>query len=102
MVTKSPETDTDRIGKTSITTPRVEERPAKQWPPARVAEARPCRRTKVSVSRTSSGVAHRTTAIGTTSWYRALKVRGSSSYAVEPGRMTYASHSGARRWGFDG
>jgi hypothetical protein len=29
-VTTSPETDTDRIGETSMTTPRVEERPAKQ------------------------------------------------------------------------
>jgi hypothetical protein len=36
-----PETDTERIGLTSITIPSVEERLAKQWPPLRVAVRSP-------------------------------------------------------------
>jgi len=67
-----PETDTDRIGVTSTTTPSVEECPAKQWPPLRAAVRSPVRRASRIVSATSVGVSHRTTAWGRTSWNRGM------------------------------
>jgi hypothetical protein len=57
-VATSPETDNERIGETSMTTPVVEVRPAKQWPPLRGAAGNECRRANEITSETSSGVPH--------------------------------------------
>jgi hypothetical protein len=66
-VTASPSTDTDRIGDTSRTIPLPVDRPAKQCPPLRTAQASPCRRASATTSATSSADAQRTTATGRTS-----------------------------------
>jgi hypothetical protein len=71
-VTTSPSTTTDRMGETSIRTPPVEEWPAKQCPPLRIAVGSPARLASEIVAVTSPGVAHRTTASGRTSWNRAI------------------------------
>jgi hypothetical protein len=71
-VATPPETDTEGIGVTSMTTPLRTERPAKQWPPLRVAHSNPFRPTNEIVSETSWGVAHWTMACGRRSWNRAL------------------------------
>src|SRR5215216_2512537 len=70
-VATPPETDTEPIGVTSMTTPRLTERPAKQWPPLRVAHSNPCRRTKAIVSETS--------------WGGRAQDDGLRPYIVEPG-----------------
>jgi hypothetical protein len=56
----------------SMTIPRVDECPAKQCPPPRVAVGSPARRASRIVAPTSAGVARRTTAAGSTSWNRAM------------------------------
>lgn len=71
-VAAPPETDTERIGETSMTISPAEERPAKQWPPLRVAVCSPERLANEIVSETSSGVSHSATACGWTSWYREM------------------------------
>jgi hypothetical protein len=63
VIIPSP-TEIEDMGETSITIPSVDERPAKQWPPLRGTTWRPIRRAKASVSETSVGVVHRTTACG--------------------------------------
>jgi hypothetical protein len=68
----TPSTDTERIGVTSMTIPRVDECPAKQCPPLRVAVGSPACRASPTVAPTSAGVAQRTTAAGNTSWNRAM------------------------------
>ena len=55
-----------------MTIPGVEERPAKQWPPLRTAVGRTVARAKAIVAATSAGFAQRTTALGITSWKRAI------------------------------
>ncbi len=70
-----PDTVTASIGPTSITTPALVERPAKQCPPLRATAGIP----KASVAATSSGVRQRTTAAGRTSWKRAIAGRRAAS-----------------------
>ena len=67
-----PETETALIGVTSTTIPELEERPAKQWPPLRIAISIPDRRANAIVSATSPGVRQSTTARGRTSWKRSI------------------------------
>ena len=71
-VAAPPETDTERIGVRSMTTPWVEERPARQCPPLRAAVRSPQRLANQMVSAMSAGVLHRTTALGRTAWKRAM------------------------------
>jgi hypothetical protein len=66
MVATSPDRVTERIGVTSITIPVLEERPAKQCPPLRVAVGNPDRAASATVSATSLALLHRTTACGST------------------------------------
>jgi hypothetical protein len=84
-VATPPEKGTERIGSTSTTIPLVEEYPAKQCPPLRVAVLSPDRLANEIVSETSAGVHHCTTTCGRTSWKRAmagLRLRGlESGYA---------------------
>jgi hypothetical protein len=74
------------IGPTSITTPSVEERPAKQWPPLRTATWPP--RARSSASTTSAALAHRTIAAGCAPAKRVIAGRRAASYASDPGRST--------------
>jgi hypothetical protein len=78
-VTTPASTAMERIGVTLITIPAVEERPAKQCPPLRIAVGRPRRRASASVSATSAGDAHSTTAAGRMSWKRAIAGRRTAS-----------------------
>src|ERR671912_1974005 len=87
-VAASPETDTERMDETSITTPFVEERPAKQCPPLRVITPSPDRLANEMVSRTSSGTLQSTIACGVASWKRGMAGLRADSYADEPGRTT--------------
>ena len=77
-------TATPSIGATSISTPPVDERPAKQCPPLRTASGRP--RASASASATSVAVAQRAIAAGRTSAKRASAGRRAASYASDPGR----------------
>ena len=54
-----PPTATPSIGETSITTPSVDERPAKQCPPLRTASGSPAPSAKASAAATSCGPAQR-------------------------------------------
>jgi hypothetical protein len=69
-VARPSDTETSSSGPTSITIPVVVERPAKQCPPLRAATGRPS--AKAIACATSSGVRHRTTACGRTSWNLAI------------------------------
>jgi hypothetical protein len=71
-VATPPETDTERIGETSMMIPPVEERPAKQCPPLLVAVLSPDRLANRIVSETSAGVSHNTTARGRRLWNRMI------------------------------
>jgi hypothetical protein len=71
-VATPPETDTERMGETSMTIPWLEERPAKQCPPLLVAVRKPDRPASATVSATSLAVLHSTTACGRRSWNRAM------------------------------
>jgi hypothetical protein len=73
MVATPSFTETEFIGVTSITIPSLEDRPAQECPPLRVAVGSPERTASLSVSATSSALAHRTTACGRTPWKRASK-----------------------------
>lgn len=70
-VATPPATDTESIGETSMSSPVVDERPAKQWPPLRTATGSPDRRACASAAATSSGLAQRAMACGRISWKRA-------------------------------
>jgi hypothetical protein len=55
-----------------MTTPSLEERPAKQCPPLRAVARNPERLANRIASETSAADAHRTTAGGLASWKRAM------------------------------
>ena len=78
---------TPSIGATSISTPPVDERPAKQCPPLRGRE-RPAAAASASASATSAAVAQRATAAGRASSKRASAGRRAASSASDPGRST--------------
>ena len=80
--------ETAFIGLTSRRIPRVEERPAKQWPPERTARCRPEPRAKAIVAATSAGVAQRTMACGRTSSKSPIGGRRTDSYPSAPGTRT--------------
>ena len=71
-VATASETDTERMELMSMTIPSVEERPAKQCPPLRVAVRNLVRLANEIVVDTSSGFSHSTMARGLTSWKRAM------------------------------
>jgi hypothetical protein len=71
-VARPLDTNTDRIGLTSITMPSVDERPAKQCPPLRTATGIPSRRASAIASATSPVVAQRATARGRAPWNRGI------------------------------
>jgi hypothetical protein len=63
-VAASPATDTEPMGVRSMTIPVVEDRPATECPPLRMAARRRVRRASPIVPATSAGVWHSTTAAG--------------------------------------
>src|ERR687898_373269 len=72
---RTPQTHPAPTGGTSRTPRGLDGARRKQCPPLRAALSTLCRARNVMVSETSSGVAHRTTACGRTSWNRALNGR---------------------------
>ena len=83
-----PRGTTAFIGLVSRRIPRVEERPAKQWPPERTARSTPEPRAKAIVSATSAGVVQRTMACGRTSAKSPIGGRRTDSYPSAPGTRT--------------